>query len=470
MKPYLPLMSLLLIAPLRAQPVSMAVDIHQGRAALQASHPRLARALFAAALAHPDGNRDDAFAAAMGLGRSALWLSDYATAAHAFQIAKAQATTPSMRQAADIGLAQTLNAQDYPHAAYAIVAPLATTDTQATVELLHAMESMGWQDKSKPYLKPPPDYDAQSHAGMQYRRLQDDMRLALSPRVDAHFSYNHDNEKLSVYDVGAGFSFAPGTYGTTAYDWGVAVDTTRVVDNQQSQRVDSLGLTAHLRFGDNQYVDLDAGPSKAGRWNFVQGAANWTMQANDQFSLVAGAERTPILVNTAIDQRLIYDTYSFGTQLRPASHWYIVPIYYRQTFSDGNTRDGGTLRVLLSPYDVPDTAAAIGAELSTRIYRSTQPSRGVYFNPAQYRSAQFGLIGVYSLNADWKLRALAGTGRQVIDGASAGLYAASLSLTGRLPHNGRLEFRLERSSDASVTHGGSGYWNNTAMLSVTYPF
>jgi hypothetical protein len=93
----------------------------------------------------------------------------------------------------------------------------------------------------------------------------------------------------------------------------------------------------------------------------------------------------------------------------------------------------------------------------------------VYFNPEHYRTAQFGLVGVYSLSPGWKLRALASVGRQAVNGAGASVYTVGLSLDGRLPGNGRLSLQIGRSSAASAGGGGSGYWNNSVNLTVRYP-
>ena len=152
MKRQLPLL-LLLCSTAHAQTSPMANDIHQGRAALVAGQPEHARALFTAALAHPDGNRADAAAAALGLGQSSLWLGRYAAAATAFRTARVQADDAGTQQAADTGLAQALNAQDYPRKAYALVAPFAKGQQRPTLQLLRAAQSLGWQDKTPAYLQ-----------------------------------------------------------------------------------------------------------------------------------------------------------------------------------------------------------------------------------------------------------------------------------------------------------------------------
>jgi hypothetical protein len=468
MKRGLPLLLLLLLPGTHAQTRSMADGIRAGRAALEAGQPQRARALFGTALAQPDGRRDDAFAAAMGLGRASLWLGDHAVAARAFGIARTQATNVAGREAADSGLAQVLNAQDYPRRAFALVVPFARGQAGPTLELMRAMQSLGWQDKSPPYLEAVADLPT-GHAGAQYQLLQDDMRYALAPRVEGNFGFSHDSEGLDTWRVDAAWRSAPRVEGQQTLGWGVAAGTVRVDDRQRQRRLDDATLLGQLRITDDHYIDLRLGLGRSAGWQYLQGAARWTMQASDSFSLSAAAERAPLLTDAAIARRLLGNTYSLAASLRPAAAWYVLPAYYRQTFNDGNHRDGGTLRVLLSPRDIPDTAAAIGAQLSTRIYHSSRPGRGVYFNPARYRATQAGVIGVYGVSPRWKLRATADLGRQTIDGTSAGIYSWKASLEGRLPHNGRLAFQLGRSSAASDSSGGAGYWNNSLTVSVSYP-
>jgi hypothetical protein len=470
MRPYLTLFPLLLATAVHAQTTTMATSIREGRAALEAGQPDRARVLFAAALAHPDGQREDAFAAAMGLGHAVLWLGDYPAAETAFRMAREKAGDAPARQAADTGLAQSFNAQDRPHAAYALVAPFAKGQVRPTLELLRAAQTLGWQDKSAAYLQAVSPPVASGHVGTQYRLLQDDMRYALAPQLEGSFGSSHDSEGLSVYSVGSAFRFAPSAGAALVQTWGMAAETARVTDGRLARRVSRLSLTSQWRIDDMHYVNLDLGPGRAGDWQYLQGQASWTLQSSDSLGFTAAAERAPLLSDVAIDHRLIYDTYSLGASLRPSTRWYVLPGWYHQTFSDGNRRDGGTLRILLSPHDIPGTTAALGAGLSARIFHSSRPSRGIYFNPANYRTAQFNLIGVYTFSPNWKLRATAGAGQQAIDGATASIYTVNLSLDGRLPHNGRLRLALGRSSAASsVSTGSSGYWNNTLMLSVGYP-
>jgi hypothetical protein len=51
----------------------------------------------------------------------------------------------------------------------------------------------------------------------------------------------------------------------------------------------------------------------------------------------------------------------------------------------------------------------------------------------------------------------------------AGIYSWQASLDGRLSHNGRVAFQLGRSSAASDSSGGAGYWNNSLTVSISYP-
>jgi hypothetical protein len=459
----------LLVAPFaHAEVPSMAREIQAGRTALLEGQPAKARELFAAALTQSGGAREDRYAAAMGLGQSTLWLGAYPVAASAFRTAGDLAGDMQARQAADTGLAQALNAQGYPRAAYALVAPFAKGQIKPTVELMRAVQTLGWQDVGANYLDmaAPPQ---QGYLGTQYRLLEDDIRFALAPQLKGDFGYSHDSDGLDTLRIASAYRFAPSSGNDWSQRWGIAAGTTRVEDGVDVRRIDDLSLLGHLRLGDNNVIDLDLGPGRSGSWHYLQGTAQWTLQPSDSFSLSTGAERAPIPTDTALAERLIYDVYSVGVNVRPAARWYVLPTYYRQTFSDGNRRDGGTLRVLLSPYDIPGTSGAVGAEFSARIFHSSLPSHGTYFNPAGYRTAQVGLVGVYSISPDWKLRGVASVGRQVVDGAGASVYTLGISLNGRLPGNGRLEFQIGRSSAASVIGGGSGYWNNSLNLTVRYP-
>jgi hypothetical protein len=459
----------LLMSPVaHAETPSMASDIQAGRAAMVAGQPTKARVLFQAALDQPDGAREDRYAAAMGLGQSALWLGSYSTAESAFRTAQGLAGDTSAHQAADTGLAQALNAEGYPRAAYALVAPFAKGEIKPTVELMRATQSLGWQDVGANYLdlaEPP----QQGYLGTQYRLLKDDIQFAMASQVEGDFGYSHDSDGLDTLHIGAAYRFAPSSHGDWSQRWGVAAGTTRVDDGVTMHHLDDLSLLGQLRIGQDNFIDLDLGPGRSGSWHYLQGTAHWTLQPSDIFSVSAGAERSPVPTDTAVADRLIYNVFSLGVSYRPATRWYVLPTYYRQNFSDGNHRNGGTLRILLSPYDIPGTNAAIGAEFSGRIFHSSQPSRGVYFNPAEYRTAQIGLVGVYSINQDWKVRGVASVGRQVVDGAGASAYTVGVSLNGRLPGNGRLELQVGRSSTASASGGGSGYWNNSVNLTVRYP-
>lgn len=459
----------LLMSPLaHAGPPSIAGDVQAGRAALSAGQPAEARELFRRALAEPDGAREDRYAASMGAGQSALWLGAYRDAAAAFRAARDLADDTQARQAATTGLAQALNAQGYPRAAYALVEPFAKAQAKPAVELMRAAQMLGWQDLGANYLdlaEPP----QQGYLGTQYRLLKDDMQFALAPQLEGNFAYSHDSDGLDTLRTGMAYRFAPSSAGGWSQRWGVAAGTTRIDGGVDARRIADLSLLGRLRLGAFNVVDLDLGPGRSRGWHYLQGTAGWTLQTSDSFSLNAGAERAPIPTDTALADRLIYDVYSLGVSVRPAANWYVLPTYYRQNFSDGNHRDGGTLRILLSPHDIPGTRGAIGAEFSARSFHSSRPSRGVYFNPADYSVAQIGLVGVYGLHQDWKLRGVASVGRQVADGAGAGVYTVGVTLNGRLPGNGRLDLQLGRSSAASAVGGGSGYWNDSMSLTLRWP-
>jgi len=459
----------LLLALPAAHAQNAATQIRGGRSALVAGHPAQARTLFAAALAQPDLGREDHYAAAMGLGQATLWLGDYRAAGEAYRSALALAADAAARQAASTGLAQALNAQDRPREALALVTPFAAGALRPSVEALRALQALGWQSRSRPYLDAAPAAPSSGYLGTQYRLLSEDMHYALAPRVDGGLDYSHDSEGLDTWHLGAGFLAAPVAQGRHVLSWGARADSTVLDDGVRSLRMHTASGQLQWQWGDAQRLDLSLGAGRSGDWHFLLGDAQWRVQPSDAFALSLGAQRAAVPTGTALAQRLIGNRYTIGLSLRPADRWYLFPGAYRQVFSDGNHRQGGGLRLLLSPYDLPGTRAALGAEVSTRLFNDSQPSRGVYFNPSRYRASQGGLVGIYSVDPRWKLRVNADAGRQWVNGDGAATYTLALSLEGRLPRNGRLLLRAGRSSAASVSGGGAGYWNDSASLSLSWP-
>ena len=464
-----------LLLALAAQPShaddAAAADIRAGRAALVAGQPQAALAHFRAALERAGAARDARFVALAGLGRAQLWLGAYADARRSYAQALPLAQTAADREAAATGLAQADNALDYHRQAYALVQSYARGRLEPTLEALKAQRALGWQDLSLPYLAALGAVPAQGRLGEEYARLKADAEYAVGKRVRGDFSYQHDSDNLTTWTYGAGVSW-PGAPGGGGFPvWNLAAHATRVNDGTQAAKVNVLDGGLDARVGLRQHANLRLGAGEYGGWSFLQGRAAWEYQPTDRVGLNASAERAPIYTPAALDRHVLYETYVLGVSLRPGAHWYVLPAAYHQDFSDGNRRDGGVLRVLLSPYDLPGTASALGAEFYGRVFRSTRPGGGRgYFNPAHYAQAQLSLIAIHRLAADWRVRAQAGVGSQTADGASAGTYALELTLQGRLPGNGRLSARLGRSNVASVSGGGTGYWNNYLTLTLGYPF
>lgn len=471
MKALLSLCVLFALAPAaRAQQADAGASIRAGRAAMEAGEPERARELFAQSLAQAAGHPADGYAAAIGLGRAALWLGDVAQAEHAFRQAGALAANDDQRRAANVGLAQALNARDFPRQAWSLTAKDVTNDARATLELMRAAQSLGWQDRALPALAATTPPAGEGYLGTQFGLLADDMHYATAARMQGDASYSHDSEGLDTWTVSAS-ALSP-LYGSDAGStrWGITADTTRVSDDLRSHQLQNLAGIGQWRIGDWQNVDLRLGIGQSGHWQYLQGSARWSFQPDDRYGISAMAERAPLLTTTAIERRIAYATYSVSANLRPAARLYLLPSLYRQTFTDGNHRDGGTARLVLSPLDIPGTPAAIGAQLGVRTFRSSQPGGGAYFNPRHYRAVTAGLTGVVSLSPRWRLRAVADGGRQTADGNDVGIYALDVSLEGRLPHNGRLQVHALRSSAASVSNGGAGYWNNSLTVSLSYPF
>jgi tetratricopeptide (TPR) repeat protein len=452
----------------RSQGLPSPDEIRAGRQALESGHPKEARAHFAAALAQ--ASREDRFVALIGLGRADLWLGHYRAAAADFRGAREAAGSEIDRHVAETGLARALNSLEYYRQAYALVAPFAKGDLGATVELLRAANGTGRFDEAAPYIATNPSADDSTRLGQEFLRQKDDISLQLSKRLDAELLYSDDSDGLNVRTYSLG-TWLPGTASAQVFEtWHLNWASTSVEAGGSTDQLTQVDLGGAARIGATQHLGALIGAGSVNGWEFAEGSLEWETQLSDSAAVDASLERAPILTTLALADRLLFNTYTLGASARLSDHWSVVPVYFHQEFSDGNRRDGGHLKIVLSPYDIPNTTSALGAQIDIRGYSSTAPSTGIYFNPAHYLLVRAGVIAAQQLSVDWRLRLVAGVGSETIDGASTSSYAWDLSLQGRLPANGRLVVHLGRDSFASMAGGGPGYWNNTATLSVVYPF
>lgn len=462
------LLGLWLVAVASAADPDASAHIKAGRAALEAANPSLARTEFRAA-AGAALSDEDQLAALVGLGRAEQWLGHYRAALEAFRRARRFAVSSADRHVVDTGAARALNALDYHQEAYALVAPYAAGDPAASLELARAATALGRTDEALPFMAAGPAPDASTRTGVDLLRAQSQIDFELAPRAQGGYSFLHDSDDLTIRTYGL-TALRPGAPGGVIFNtWRVYAATSDVAGFGQSDHLTEVAVGDRMRIGTLEHLDVQAGAGSIAGWTFFEGSIEWEDQLTDAASVFASADRVPVVTPTALASELLYSTVSLGAGVRAADHWLVVPVYFHQVFSDGNRRDGARLKIVLTPFDMPDSSA-LGAELDARAYRSAQPSTGIYFNPAQYRQAQLGLIGVHTFTPNWRMRLTAGIGPETVDGSSALTWSCALSLLGRLPGNGRLELRVGRDSFASLAGGGSGYWSNGASLTVSWPF
>lgn len=444
------------------------MHIKAGRAALEASEPARARVEFRAALADtPVGA--DRLVALVGLGRAEQWLGHYRSALTAFSEARRLAENAADRQVIDTGAARALNALDYPLEAYDLVAPFAAGTPAATVEAARAALALGRPDEALRFIAASP-VDPTTHTGIELLREKADAGYDVAARAGAGYSFTHDSDGLTVRTYSVSSRVPAELGGAGFHTWGVTAATSDVSWSGQNDTLSELSIDDRMSIGWQQHVEVRAGLGRAAGWTRFEGLVQWEDRVTDATAVFASAERTPIVTPVTLEMGLFYDTFSVGTSVRAADHWMLVPVFFHQEFSDGNRRNGGRIRIILTPFDIPHSTSAVGAELEVRAYRSTQPSVGTYFNPQRYHQEQIGLIGVHQFAPGWRIRWTAGAGSETVNGSSARTWSWTLGLTGHLPGNGRLELRAGRDSFASLAGGGSGYWTNGASLTVAWPF
>lgn len=461
-------LALWLVSVASAAAPEAAAHIKAGRASLEAGKPTVARAEFRAAVAAAAAD-EDCLAALVGLGRAEQWLGHYRTALEAFRQARHFAVSDADRHLVDTGAARALNALDYHQEAYALVAPFAAGDPAASLELARAAIGLGRTDEVLPLMARGPAADPSTRTGVDLLRAQSQIEFELAPRVEGGYSFMHDSDDMTVRTYGL-TALLPGTPGGAAFNsWRAYAATSDISGFGQTDQLTEAAVGDRLRIGSLQHLDAQAGAGSVSGRTFAEAAIEWGDQLTDTASVFASGDRVPVITPMALASRVLFSTLSLGASARIADHWIVVPIYYHQLFSDGNQRDGARLKIVLTPFDMPDSSA-LGAELDARVYHSTEPSTGIYFNPAQYRQAQLGVIGVHTFSPDWRIRITVGMGPETVDGSSALTWSSALLVTGRLPGNGRLELRVGRDSFASLAGGGSGYWSNGASLTVAWPF
>lgn len=451
-----------------AADLSGVMHIKAGRAALEASDPTRARAEFRAAVAE-SAIGADRLVALVGLGRAEQWLGHYRAALKSFREARRLAVDTADREVADTGAARALNALEYHQEALALVAPFAAASPAATVEVARAEIALGRPDEALRFLAAS-SADSTTRTGRELLRETAEAQYEVAARAEAGYSFTHDSDGLTdrMYSVRTQLPMELG--GAGFHTWAVTAATSEVSGSGRSDTFTELNIGDHVSIGGKQRLDLRAGLGRAAGWTRFEGLVQWEDRFTDTATLFGSAERAPIVTPVTLERGLFYDTYSVGTSVRAADHWMLVPVYFHQEFSDGNQRDGGRIRIVLTPFDIPRSTSALGAELEARAYRSTQPSAGIYFNPARYHQEQIGLIGVHQFAPGWRIRFTAGAGSETVNGSSARTWSWALGLTGHLPRNGRLELHAGRDSFASLAGGGSGYWTNGASLTVAWPF
>lgn len=462
-------LGLWLAAVASAADTDAAAHIRAGRAALDAGNPTVARTEFRAAIGTALTD-EDRLAALVGLGRAEMWLGHYRAALKAFRPARPFAVSTADRHVVDTGTARALNALDYHQQAYVLVAPFAAGDPAASLELARAATALGRTDEALRFMSAGPAPDQSTRTGIDLLRVQSQIDFELAPRAEGGYSFMHDSDDMTVRTYGL-TALLPGVPGGTTFNtWRLYAATSDITGFGQSDQLTEAAVGDRLRIGSLEHLDVQAGAGSVAGRSFFEGTVQWEDQLRDEASVFASADRVPIVTPMALVSEVLYSTFSLGASVRAADHWLLVPVYYHQVFSDGNQRDGGRLKIVLTPFDIPDSSSALGADLEARAYRSTQPSAGTYFNPAQYRQAQLALFGLHQFSSDWRMRLTAGIGPETVDGSTARTWSCALSLTGRLPGNGRLELHVGRDSFASFAGGGSGYWSNGAWLTVSWPF
>lgn len=442
--------------------------IQNGKNALSQNKPKEACTYFEKAISYQNISNSDKFVALIGVGKCAMWLTDYKKAYYAYKDALALAQNDTDKQVASIGLASAQNALDYPQKALKFAKPFALDDLQARNELIKSYLAQDAAYKCLYYTS----YETNDNTKLSnhYNRLKSDCLFETSKQLSGSFYYSYDSDNLNIMSEQLGVSFPVISENTFNRIYAISKFST-VWDNSARFNIQNISLQDRMVIGNSNYANIKLGLSKTGNWNFFDGSADWFSQINDNFGLGASYEHSNILTINAINAHTVYNSYSLVFLARPFEHIYIKPSFFHQSFSDDNIRNGGMLRLIISPYDIYNTNFAIGAELLERRYHASLPYSGLYFSPQDYRQEMAILHLVYSINPDWKINLKGGFGRQLIDNTTSNnIYNVSFMLSSKLSKNAQLGVNFTRDSIATLTGGGSNYWNNSFLVDLIIAF
>jgi len=455
---------------------SPAAKIRAGHAALKDEKPAAALEFYQSALATlPAGAREDRFAATLGLARAAAWLEKYALAEENYRAAVTLASRDEDRAVASAGLAEMLNVADRPRAAFDLSFPLAPKSLANAVQAGRAALVLGWENRARVALESQASNItseiAETRLGRTFRTQMEEVRFRTAPVLSTRFEYSEDSDGVRTYDtlLGLSMSAAMSQVAPSPFRWDIAGRYQVVDDGQRHTEIPQIQGGLSFRPSEDLKVTLGAGVANAGDWTYPLAAAQAAYRRSDDWGLEFSAEYDAVKTNEALERHIKYYTATIGGDFRLGNTVFAGAIF-RQWFSDDNVRTGGVARIT-SPSFLPfgPGSPAVALQLYARAFENSRTDVVGYFHPKRYDEERLNLLLSTRVSPSWVLRAVAGVGKQSIEGERSSTFNTDATISGQLPRAVRVDISVRHGDSAAFSSSGLGYSQTSVSMALALP-
>ncbi|HVK55459.1 MAG TPA: hypothetical protein VM532_10580, partial [Burkholderiales bacterium] len=421
-----------------------------------------------------DSDKETRFAALLGVARSAAWLEDYKLAEASYREALPLAANNEDQAVATAGLARMLNIGDRPRAAFEVSSPFVSTSIDNALEAGRAALSLGWEEKAAvlelPGITIPPDIE-KSRQGRDLARLRDELYVRTRPSVNFAFEYGKDSDDVRTYDSTVGIAFSSDSLGQFGHQPRWNVTTRHEVFDEQAARAEISRLQSGVRINlsDDLKASTNLGVARVNSWTYGVWQAEISYRRSDNWGLAFSADRDAVKTTTALTNRITVRTETIGGDVRLGDA-VLAGALLRQTFSDGNDRDGGVLRITSPAFNIGAGGPSLAVQLYGRYFENSRQDVIGYFNPRRFEEQRFNFIFSARLSPDWRLRAILGPGRQSVESEKSNTGTAEVKLIGHVDRKAHVEITALYGDTAAFASSGAGYKRSLINASFVVPW
>lgn len=369
-------------------------------------------------------NQEEKKASLFGLGKSTLWLEEYAQSLTIFTQLMSFSLSKDDREVAITGMVISLNNLDWPTTAFFLVQnnnpKLLFKFPLSVVAAARVAINSGWAYKAKTILannlltleKIPPGNYLLKHL----REVKWLIQLQTSPgAMGIDYFTEKDSDEFRVIRKSLFYSYrflginsntlfrlAENSYTFTPFDINATI----------------FSITQSLfNIGDRLNINLTGSAARLEYQNPIQESwhpflwhANLSYRHNDSLFFKVYNSQEIIESPPAMQNKLLFNTTEAMFLIHPLSRVFYRLSLFHSSFSDNNTRNGNSMALT---YLLMRQVAFL-VEFRYRYYRNSIPNNPFYFSPPKLDEKSVHLIFKRRLTPTWHVYAEGGIGRQAI--------------------------------------------------------